>query len=347
MFKPDYFTDITWLHRLSHKLERFHQSGGKAFGCRCPVCGDSKKDKRKTRLFFYTKKNNLNAFCHNCGYSSSFYNFVRRVFPNDFPEYKKDQLLGRFSNDSKPSLESVLPKPIVTYSTDTQNEQNVTQTFLDTCVPMLDLDEDHAAIKYMRNRSFSDIELSRLYWSDDFRETSQSISPTELSDDFPREGRIVIPFFSSFGDIEMIQGRSIDPKTKMRYISIKTHDEVDKIYGKYEVDRSQTVYCCEGPLDSLFVDNCIATCDSGLLRAKADVYIFDNEPRNKEIVELIEKSINLGKNVVIWPTSPDKKIDINDMIQMGLSRSDINEIIQQCTYSGLKAKLAFTNWRKV
>lgn len=337
----NYFHDLNYLHKISNNLERFHQSQKGVFGCRCVVCGDSKKDSRKTRLFFYTRKHQLNVFCHNCNYSSTFRNFLKLYFPIEFNEYKKELL---FSSLKTPKVIDDIYN--INYKQKNEKGNNITKKFLESCQPLSELDEMHIAIKYVRSRKLGDEELLKLFYSDDFKKTSEIVSQKPLSDKFPNESRLIIPFFSSSGEIEMIQGRSIG-NSSLRYITIKSSDDVDKVFGKYNIDRSKTVYCCEGPIDSLFVDNCLATCDSSLLRANADVYIYDNEPRNKEIVNLIEKTINLGKDVVIWPVSPDKKIDINDMIIGGLSKREVNEIIKNNTFGGIAAKLKLSNWRKV
>ena len=73
------------------------------------------------------------------------------------------------------------------------------------------------------------------------------------------------------------------------------------------------------------------------------IWVFDNEPRNREIVERIDKTIGRGDKVVIWPSQIVEK-DINDMV---LSGHDIMSILESNTYSGLKAKVKFNNWKKV
>jgi hypothetical protein len=72
------------------------------------------------------------------------------------------------------------------------------------------------------------------------------------------------------------------------------------------------------------------------------VWIYDNEPRNREIVNRISKTIDAGDSVVIWPDTIDEK-DINDMILSGL---DVQSVIELNTYSGLEAKLKFTYLEK-
>lgn len=213
---------------------------------------------------------------------------------------------------------------------------------------MSELSDDHSAVQYLKSRCFGDRQIKRLLYTDNFREAANTISENELSENFPNDSRIVIPFYDSQGEnIEMIQGRSINPKSGLRYISIKSHEDVDKVYGKYELDSNKTSYCVEGPFDSLFVDNCLATCDSTLPRSKADVMIWDNEPRSEEIVSLMSNWIELGGKLVIWPGSPEKKLDINDMIQMGLSQKQLMEVIHSRVFQGIRAKIEFKQWKRV
>jgi hypothetical protein len=74
--------------------------------------------------------------------------------------------------------------------------------------------------------------------------------------------------------------------------------------------------------------------------------VFDNEPRNKEINKQIEKTINHGRRIVIWPDSMRHK-DINDMIIAGYTKEQVQEIITDNTFCGAAAKLRFAEWRKI
>ena len=73
------------------------------------------------------------------------------------------------------------------------------------------------------------------------------------------------------------------------------------------------------------------------------VWIYDNEPRNREIVNRIGRTIDNGNSIVIWPTNIIQK-DINDMV---LSGHDVMSVVELNTYSGLEAKIKFNNWKKI
>ena len=119
-----------------------------------------------------------------------------------------------------------------------------------------------------------------------------------------------------------------------------------KIFGLEDINVDKPVYVTEGPLDSIFVDNCIAMAGSdGQINFDDTIMVYDNEPRSVEIVKKIQKSINKGFKVVIWPGTLEYK-DINDMIMSGLNKADVKLIIETNTYKGLQANMALTNWKK-
>lgn len=342
MFTTDYYTDLQWMHKLSYKWARFKpvQSAGKTFNCRCPVCGDSRRKKTVARFFFYTKGQNLNVDCKNCGYHGSFYRFMKEHNAEEFPEYKRDQIGAKLTTTRRASSEETKvkkPKP-----------QAASVAGLAGCVSLTDLSDDHPANAYLRSRCFPKHVFEKLLYSENFKVTAESVSPVELSKKFPATERLVIPFYDKDGRVEMIQGRSLNPKDSLRYISIKAGEDVRKVFGQNWINPDKTIYVCEGPLDSLFVDNCLATCDSHLTRvSEGNVFIWDCEPRNKEIIANITRAIDSGHSVVIWPFSPDGKVDINDMVMSGAEPEMIMELINENTFSGLKAKMKLQQWKKV
>jgi hypothetical protein len=154
----------------------------------------------------------------------------------------------------------------------------------------------------------------------------------------------VIPFFEN-NNMFALQGRAFGNE-EPKYITIKIQEK-EKIYGLERVDWKNTVYVCEGPLDSLFVENCIATAQSDLrIPHEGAVLIPDNEPRNLEIVKQIRKYVEEDYSVVLWPDYVKEK-DINEMIIKGKTRREIKTIIDEHTYSGLNARIKFAKWSKI
>jgi hypothetical protein len=118
------------------------------------------------------------------------------------------------------------------------------------------------------------------------------------------------------------------------------------------VDLNKQVKLVEGPVDSLFLNNCVASSDANLalsvklIDAKEKILIFDNQKRNRELCGLMQDAIKLGHNIVIWPDYIKSK-DINDMIVAGISKDEIETIISSNSFSGLEAQTRFTFWKKV
>ena len=93
--------------------------------------------------------------------------------------------------------------------------------------------------------------------------------------DYPR---LVIPFFDKSGKMFAYQGRAFGNE-QPRYITLKLEDNKEKIYGLERIDFEDHVYVVEGPLDSLFLDNCLAV-------AGADLDLI-----NSELVQLRQYTI--------------------------------------------------------
>ena len=142
------------------------------------------------------------------------------------------------------------------------------------------------------------------------------------------------------------QGRSLGPNS-VKYITVMIKDDAPKIYGLDKIDCQKPIFVIEGPFDATLVENSVAMCGSDLdLRSfgwSDYIYVYDNEPRNREIVNRIAKTIDGGDKVVIWPTSVVEK-DINDMV---LGGHNVMSVLESNTYSGLKAKVKFNNWKKI
>ena len=136
----------------------------------------------------------------------------------------------------------------------------------------------------------------------------------------------------------------------IRYITIKITED-KKLFGWERVNINERVYVLEGQFDSLFVPNSVASGDSNLigavdvLDANDVVLVYDNEPRNKEIVKQISRAIDGGFSVCLFPEDTDGK-DINEMIQNGMSVDDVVKMITNNTYKDLSAKLRFVTWKK-
>jgi transcription elongation factor Elf1 len=334
------FIDRSFLLQVSPKLQRFTKKKDDLYNFRCPLCGDSQKNKLKSRGYVYRKKNDYFYMCHNCGASTTFYNFLKQVDETLLKEYQLERYKnGETGNNNypKPDFEEFkTEKPIF--------KQNLNLPSINS------LPEAHFAKSYVQQRRIPETFWSELYYAEDFATFIQSLGITKegLHKD---DKRLVIPFYNKEKELVAIQGRSLG-ESKLRYITLKLHDDNKKVYGLDRTDEDKLVYVLEGPIDSMFLDNAVATADSNLesitdsLDKSKVVLIFDNEPRNKEIVKKMEKAIDNHFNVVIWPEMIEEK-DINDMVLSGFSPDEIQDIISKNTFVNLRAKVEFMNWKKI
>jgi len=332
------YIDRKFLYLLSPKLERFAQKKQDLYNFRCPICGDSQTKKSKARGYIFRKANDYFFMCHNCGASHTFYNFIKFVDPSLLQEYS----LERFKNGEtgnhnyiKPKFDEFKVKPIFKESIQ-----------LPTVV---ELPDGHFCKQYVINRKIPVEFYSQLYYADDFKLFVESMQQ-EKSGLVDNDKRLVIPFYDKNNSLIAFQGRALG-ESKIRYVTITLQKDVTKFFGLNRIDPNKKVYVVEGPIDSMFIPNAIATADSNLTRANElgfnDItYIFDNEPRNKEIVKTIEKAIKDGNNVCLLPETVKEK-DINDMILSGRTIHELLALIDNFTYSKLRAELEFSNWKRI
>lgn len=333
------FIDRTFLLRLSPKLQRFTQKKPDLYSFRCPLCGDSQKNKTKTRGYVYRKKNDYFFMCHNCGASTTFYNFLDQVDPALLKEYALERYKDSASantNISDPDFSEVkTSKPIF--------KERLS-------IPSISsLPDGHFARTYVENRKIPKKHYDDLYYAEDFKSFVESFDiDKEIVEG---DKRLVIPFYDENKNLIAFQGRSLTG-SKLRYITVKLHDDNKKVFGIDRIDQEKNILVVEGPIDSLFLDNAVATADSNLssittLYDKSKVtLVFDNEPRNKDICRMIDNAIENHFSVVIWPVMIEEK-DINDMILNGFTSEDIQDIIEKNTFTNLRAKMEFIAWKKV
>jgi len=331
------FIDRTFLLRVSPKLQKFTQKKEDLYNFRCPLCGDSSKNKTKARGYVYRKKNDYFYMCHNCGASTNFYNFLDKVDSSLVKEYA----LERYKNETgannykKPDFDE--------FKTKTTFKQKLDLPSIS------DLPDEHYAKTYVLSRGIPEEHHLNLYYAEDFKKFVESLDVEKdgLKDNDPR---LIIPFYDGEKNLVAFQGRSLG-ESKLRYITIKLDQDNYKVFGLDRIDQDEMIYVVEGPIDSLFLKNAVATADSNLMavskifdRSKVTL-VYDNEPRNKELHKQMERAIEEHYNVVIWPEMIDKK-DINDMILDGFSSDEIQDIISKNTFVNLRAKMEFINWKK-
>ena len=320
--------DSKYIGLVSSRLEKFKRVKANLYNFRCPICGDSQKHKNKARGYFYQVKTNTNFKCHNCGASLSLNNFLKQIDSTLHKQYtlekfKEGHAGGRNFVVEEPKFE--FKQPIFKKELDLPKASDVT-----------------VAKEYLEKRK---LDPSKFYFTNKFKQWTNTHKKT--FDTIGRdESRIIIPMYDENKTLIGFQGRSLVPNF-VKYITVMISNDAPKIYGLDTIKTEKPIYILEGPFDSTLVENSVAMCGSDIdIRTfgwSDYIWVFDNEPRNREIVNRISKTIDRGDKVIIWPTSIEHK-DINDMV---LGGQNIMNVLESNTYSGLKAKIKFNNWKRI
>ena len=319
--------DSKYVGLISSRLQKFKKVKSDLYNFRCPICGDSQKNKNKCRGYMYVVKNNTNFKCHNCGASLSLNNFIKKLDTTLHKQYTlekfKEGHTGRSFVVDEP--EFTFKKPVF------KKKLNLPKA-----------SENSVANNYLVKRKLNP---EKFYYTDKFKEWSNTQKQT-FDSTYRDEPRIIIPMYDTEKNLIGFQGRSLTPNS-VKYITVMLDEEAPKIYGLETINSELPIYVVEGPFDSTFIDNSVALCgsdgDLGYFKGSDTILVYDNEPRNREIVGRIERCIDRNQKVVIWPSNIVEK-DINDMVLAG---HDVMSMIKLNTYSGLEAKVKFNSWKKV
>jgi len=337
------YIDRQYLSTISHKLDRFSQKSPDLYNFRCPLCGDSRKNKGKARGYIYRKGNDFFYRCHNCSAGTTFSNFLKGVDESVHKQYVLEKFMNGAPKNApveKPNFDELKGNAFARFAKTsyTPSIQSITE-----------LPQDHYAVDYIRNRMIPSSRWGDIYFTENFRMFMDLDFPDHGKENLPEDSRIVFFYRDEDRNVNQVAGRAM-ADSKLRYITVKVKDGV-KAYGLERIDKSKRVYIVEGQFDSLFLDNAIASGDSNLT-GTADalgmddvVLVYDNEPRNKEIVKQIERAVNGGYTICLFPEQVKGK-DINEMIQNGLTAEEIRTIIDKFTASGLTARMDLYAWRK-
>jgi len=329
--------DLYFMNLLSLRMEIKKTRSG-VWNCKCAFGCDNKN--RKKRMFFLLRDSYITVYCHDCGYSRKLKGFLEDKFPELIEEYnfygfkpplKKENIAEKLLN----ILDESQNKNSQTYIHDSELFK-ITKSFND-------LKDSHPAKKYTKKRL---IPFDQVRYCANLKKLHERLFNEESK--FLPVPCLVIPFFRKSGNIEILQARMFDPKLKPKYLTLKLNPEAEKIYNQDFVEYSEDVFILEGPIDSMFVPNAIAMAGSDASPSIPGKYIwvFDNEPGNKEIVHKMNKKIDAGERIVIWRKEDNFK-DINDgLVKKMFDTAEIFDILKMRTQHGIKAKLEIAKWRK-
>lgn len=313
--------------------------------CRCPVCGDSQKSKTKARGWIMEKSDGAIYYCFNCSFSTSFGNFLKRI---DNSLY--EQFIGEYKLDK--------------IKTTTRIKKSDVEEFADKMKPpkfyngpvgkwfkyltkVSRLPSDHIAKKYVESRKIPSQHHHLLFYCEKFKHFTNKVIPGKFVNEDKDEPRLVIPFIDNDGNMFGFTGRSFKDDG-LRYITIMIDGDAPKVFGMDRCNQNIDHMLVEGPIDSLFVNNCIAIAGGGTTFSYCNdktIVCYDNEPRNIDTIKRMSAAIDAGFRIVIWPESIKEK-DIN-LIVLKHPRLNISDMLYNNVYSGLEARLKLNAWSKV
>lgn len=334
-----------WINNIASSLEKFSWQGNTA-NFRCNICGDSDSNKSKRRAYFYKSKDGYSFKCHNCGAAHRFSTYLRMTFPLEYQKFKvdllKDKQAGRTLFDiPDKKTEPKLP-PLK------KELKKHTQISLDK-LPM-----DHISVKYCVGRRIPVNKFDRIFYTDNFSEWVKENAPSYDYQRLPKDARVLFVLRNRQKKIIGVQARTLDPKSTMRFITLKFDPIANKIYGLDYLDETRPYFVVEGIIDSYFLPNSVALCGGDVTMSLSEldkdkaIIVLDNEPRSKDTVTRLKKAIELGYTVCIWDSLDSKYKDINDMIlKGGLTRKDVLKAISQGICKDVDALLRLHLWKRV
>jgi len=328
------YIDIKYINEISARLSQFKKKGDYLFNFRCPHCGDSKKSKTKARAYLYRVKNDMFFKCHNCGEGQSLTNFLKFLDNKKYEQYLLERYKGSAPSTPQPEFNDFKPK---------FKEVDI----LDGLTPVSELKDNHPVKQYVIKRKIPEKYFSKLFLCNKFMAFVNKAKPNTFSHTKGEHPRLIIPFYDINDKVFAFQGRAFG-KEQPKYLTVKLDENKQKVYGLNTVNLQEHVHIVEGPIDSMFVKNCLAAAGADLtLKVEPSnvTYIFDNEPRNKEIIKRMYDVIEKDYNLVVWPDDMRHK-DINDMIISGMSIAEVQTIISKNTFAKLEALTKISYYKK-
>jgi transcription elongation factor Elf1 len=333
------FVDLQYAQTLAGRLDQFRIRSTNPYkiNFRCPICGDSQKSRSKARGWLLERNSEFYYYCHNCGASQTFSYFLKNIDPLAFKDYVADKFIKKTdSANTKPILETTkFEAPKFRQKDALRSIKKISQ-----------LAWNHPVKAYIEKRKIPANQHYRLYYVKNFKSWINTIVPDKFPNTEKDEPRLVIPFFDENKKMFGVSARGFDPKG-IRYITIMFEDR-PKLFGLDTVNFNKQYFVVEGAIDSFFLKNAVAMNGaegnvSSLKNTENAVFVFDAEPRNKEIHKRMTKIIDAGYKICIWPNNVPGK-DINEMVLNGWD--NVQDVIQLNTYKGLEAKLKFMEWRR-
>jgi hypothetical protein len=337
--------DTKYISLASFRLRNYKRKGPTSWNFSCPICGDSKDDKRKARGYVFPAKGKLLFYCHKCTVVKDVPRFLQEIDKGLYDEYVKEKLVSNYQSQEDTELTDFVNKM--------KPPAFATTNSMSKLKKISSLKPENPAKLYVQGRQIPAPFHYKLFLCLAFKDWVNDIIPEKFESIASDEPRLIIPFLDKDDNMFGFQGRSFRANTNLRYITIMLDESKPKLFGLDMLNTKEHIYVVEGPIDSMFIPNCIASAGGDLSTDLRDVtddpsnitVVYDNEPRHPDTVKKIQKAIDLGYNVCLWPDTVKQK-DINDMILSGYTSQKLVDIIKNNTYKGLEAKLGLAMWKR-
>lgn len=349
---------VQYLLQIAGSFQGFKRKRSDLYCCRCPYCGDSKTDRTRTRGYFYVRKGKMRYMCHNCTISLTFEEVLKDRAPELYTQYKLELFKDSATGTRREKQEETIDW--FDYEEKKKSNANKFQAALDALPSaehcLLTNTRSHF-IEYLQSRKIPRKDWRRIYYAKSFPKLVSIFDPTAK---IFEDSRMCMAYKDELGTPFALFGRSLDKSSKKRYLNINPDNRNSLIFGLETHSKTKATFVTEGPLDSLFLPNCLGATGTHFVKTFYHVnpefpvyFVTDNQPRNPEVVKSYRRMMDLlNKTSLDWriflaPTEGFK--DVNDMVtKLGLTNQDDRvEFIKSNSYGGLMAKLKFSQWAKV
>tara|TARA_R110001606_G_scaffold14319_2_gene60679 strand:+ start:19224 stop:20249 length:1026 start_codon:yes stop_codon:yes gene_type:complete len=310
----EFITDNTTLWRYcefaSNQVEGAVNTGS-VIKMKCNVCGDGDSGKKRGHLIYDKSRNIIYYKCFNYGdcdaaekaWGAS--RWLKSYFPVFYKQYVTELL--QTHGKSKKQKEKPIEKAKVKLTEEEKlllaEEQSNAKDFK----PIL---KAGSSLSAKAIGVCMDRQLPGNIWKKFF-----------VCNEGLYKGRMIIPFYDNTGGIYYYQARDLVGRIP-KYLNRKLGRD-DAIYNWFSIDNTKPVMVTEGPIDSMFLENAVATMGlsfTNKVQAKLDsinsYYLLDNDLAGyKKSIELIKerKYVFLWKKFLKEKRIPDKYKDINDV----------------------------------
>lgn len=333
----------------SYVTNKFYQFAGspkynrftKTYQASCPICREGKSWLKKRRLYYIPEHNSV--FCHNCGWKSTPYVWIKQVTGLSFNEIMLDSL-NYETIDVNKSADVAFMADVPTLPGDCINLYNEAQNAF-----YKDNEVVQKAVQYIQKRRLH-VAVNKpdsLYLCFDRMQT--------------HDKRIIIPFFDCNNKIIFYQSRGfLENDDRPKYLSKVCSER--SLFNMNKIDSSnENIFVFEGPINAFFVKNSTAVGGiqdrssmlfTNLQASQIDlfgkfynlIWVLDSQWIDLASHNKTKKLIEMNQRVFIWPENVGKKFkDFND-ICVALQMNEISsKFILDNTFEGFAAQIALSS----